>query len=312
MNHRFNQRQIDPRVDMIKAKWDPFKNTDWLMPLLSELSDWRVKMIEIERKLLNESQEFDLTFVADINGLRLENFISQSLNASIEVLNGEVNVEFEEPIKNWNVVGNENTSEEYSSSYSLKKVNKTLKSGEKLNVPSNAYHNVYTMSKEPSCFFYVYVNNTAASVSRLYDKFYKNMMLEFEKKYIKLNNGKHFNETFDELKSWKSYNKTVEECSKNFFKFLEMNNSTLYGLIESGTISNSDNQQSASKNEQAFVASLIKTQRINEIYELFIDKFYSQIQLKLETHGHGIPKKLWKKLYSNLLRFKQRYHYLLL
>ncbi len=310
MNHRFNQRQIDPRVDMVKAKWSHFEATKWLMPLLTELSNWRVKMAEIERKLLNESQEFDLTFVADFNGLKLENFISQSLNASIEVLQGEVNVEFEEAIKDWNVSRIEDTNQGYSTYYRSKKVNKTLKSGEKLHVPSNAYHNVYTISKEPSCFFYVYVNQTAISVTRLYEKFSKNMMTEFEIKYAGLNNGKPFNESYDEMKSWKAYNKTVVACSKNFFKFLELRNTTLNGLIDKKI--NIINNNIDIENEELLVGSLLKAGRINEIYELFVDKFYSQIQVKLETHGHGVVKKLMKKLRNNVLKFKQRYQFMLM
>ena len=96
MNHRFNQRQIDPRVDLATAEWNYFKQTKWIMPLLSELSEWRVKMNKIEKKYESESnQSIDLTFVADFNGLKLENFISNYLNVSIEVLSGRINVEFE-------------------------------------------------------------------------------------------------------------------------------------------------------------------------------------------------------------------------
>lgn len=43
MNHRFNQRQLDPRVNLIEAEWNPFKQTEWIIPLLTELSDWRKK-----------------------------------------------------------------------------------------------------------------------------------------------------------------------------------------------------------------------------------------------------------------------------
>lgn len=48
MNHRFNQRQIDPRVNLLEAKWSPFEQTSWLIPLMTDLSDWRSKMKEIE------------------------------------------------------------------------------------------------------------------------------------------------------------------------------------------------------------------------------------------------------------------------
>jgi vitamin K-dependent gamma-carboxylase len=97
MNQRFNQRQVDPRVDLLKAKWDPFQDTKWIVPLLTELSDWRSKMKEIEKKFRESEtkQDYELTFVADLHGLKLENYISNYLNSSIEVLNGKINVEFD-------------------------------------------------------------------------------------------------------------------------------------------------------------------------------------------------------------------------
>lgn len=102
------------------------------MPLLTELSDWRVKMNEIERQLQEENQEYDLTFVADFNGLKLENYISHSLNASIEVLNGEINVEMESPSLDWDV--ERSVDDKFSTSHAVKKFNRTLKSGQKLQV----------------------------------------------------------------------------------------------------------------------------------------------------------------------------------
>jgi vitamin K-dependent gamma-carboxylase len=93
MNHRFHQRQIDPKVDLTQAKWSPFEETRWLMPLLTNLSDWRTKMKDIEIKMGKIDRNLDITFVADFPGLMLENYISNDLNATIEVLNGQINVE---------------------------------------------------------------------------------------------------------------------------------------------------------------------------------------------------------------------------
>jgi vitamin K-dependent gamma-carboxylase len=101
MNHRFNQRQIDPRVDLLKAKWSPWEETSWLMPLMTNLSDWRTKMTEIEDKYKKLNEFVDLTFVADVKGLRLENFVTQHLNATVEVLNGRINLEIVEQNKNY-------------------------------------------------------------------------------------------------------------------------------------------------------------------------------------------------------------------
>ncbi len=50
------------------------------------MKDIEIKMGKIDRNL-------DITFVADFPGLMLENYISNDLNATIEVLNGQINVE---------------------------------------------------------------------------------------------------------------------------------------------------------------------------------------------------------------------------
>ena len=123
MNHRFNQRQIDPRVDLFKAEWSPFKTTEWTIPLMTDLSSWRDKMKEIEDKFQKNDKIYDLTFVADLNGLKLENFISSYLNSSIEVINGRVNVELEEELES-----------EKSKKKKIFRKNVTLNVGDKLQV----------------------------------------------------------------------------------------------------------------------------------------------------------------------------------
>lgn len=124
------------------------------------------------------------------------------------------------------------------------------------------------------------------------------MLNEFQKKYAKINSGKQFNETYDEPKAWRAYNRTVTHCSKNFLKILN------FSVNE---MANGNNTAPVGKDtERAFVEYLIETQKLNEIYELFVEKFYSQIQIQLETHGHSVFRKLQRKLYNNLSRFKQR------
>jgi len=41
------------------------------MPLLTELSSWRSKLTEIEKKFQIDHKDFDLTFVADFYGLKV-------------------------------------------------------------------------------------------------------------------------------------------------------------------------------------------------------------------------------------------------
>jgi vitamin K-dependent gamma-carboxylase len=120
MNGRFNQRQIDPRIDLLSpdVKWSPFQDTSWLQPLLTNLSDWRTRMTQIENELSTKDQNVLVTFVADFPGLFLENYIPHDLNTTIEVLEGEITVEM----------------------LSLKK-NVTLNVGQNITVPSGDYHN---------------------------------------------------------------------------------------------------------------------------------------------------------------------------
>ncbi|XP_077999053.1 vitamin K-dependent gamma-carboxylase-like [Glandiceps talaboti] len=135
MNQRFQQRVWDPRVDLVKADWSPFKSVPFLLPLLVELSPWRSKLEEIEHSL---DLDTDVVFVADFPGLFLENFVSEDLqNTSVQVLNGEVIVNIE--------VNNTNT---------------TLSEGAKMQLPAGEYHTIFTVSDTPSCYMYVYVNTT--------------------------------------------------------------------------------------------------------------------------------------------------------
>lgn len=116
-------RIFDPRVDIVKADWSPFRPNSWLMPLLVDLSPWRTKFQEIEGSLDNQTE---IVFIADfpgcrallvligccvhhlrltgfhVSGLHLENFVSQDLgNTSIQVLQGRVKVEVVEEKKNY-------------------------------------------------------------------------------------------------------------------------------------------------------------------------------------------------------------------
>jgi vitamin K-dependent gamma-carboxylase len=68
LNGRFQQRLIDPRVNLLEAEWSPFRPTRWLMPLLTELSAWRQKLNQLERTVFNWSDESRVAFVADFPG----------------------------------------------------------------------------------------------------------------------------------------------------------------------------------------------------------------------------------------------------
>ena len=71
LNGRFQQRLIDPRVNLLEAEWSPFRPTQWLMPLLTELSAWRQKLNQLERTVFNWSDESRVAFVADFPGKKM-------------------------------------------------------------------------------------------------------------------------------------------------------------------------------------------------------------------------------------------------
>lgn len=69
LNGRFQQRLVDPRVDLLEADWSPWRPTPWIMPLLSELSPWRGELARIERELrLSAGPNASVLFVADFPG----------------------------------------------------------------------------------------------------------------------------------------------------------------------------------------------------------------------------------------------------
>lgn len=139
MNRRFQQRMFDPHLDILQAEWHPFKDTPWVMPLLIDLSDWRMKLRDIRRDSLNGTNYTDIAFVADFPGLRLENYVQPDLtNTTLTVLNGKVIVELVDDNKNI-----------------------TLGVNETAQIPPGKFHNVLTISETPSCYMYIYVNTTA-------------------------------------------------------------------------------------------------------------------------------------------------------
>ncbi|NWI75992.1 VKGC carboxylase, partial [Dryoscopus gambensis] len=141
INERFQQRLVDPRVDLVCAPWSPWTPTPWLLPLLVDLSPWRQQLQELEAQLDGHT---DAVFIADFPGLYLENFVSEDLgNTSLRVLRGKVLVELVE-----------------------QQQNHSLQEGEGMQLPAGQYHKVHTVSPEPSCYMYLYVNTTALQLEQ--------------------------------------------------------------------------------------------------------------------------------------------------
>ena len=61
-------RAVDPSVNMVTAEWNIFQPTQWMMPLLDQLSDWRGQLADIEKSLHTTSDQMDVVFISDFPG----------------------------------------------------------------------------------------------------------------------------------------------------------------------------------------------------------------------------------------------------
>ena len=92
MNRRFQQRFVDPTVDMATAPWSPLTASPWLKPLLTELTPWREKFKEIHQGLREKSNFTDVVFIADFPQLHLDNYIAEEINTTLTLLHGKLEV----------------------------------------------------------------------------------------------------------------------------------------------------------------------------------------------------------------------------
>jgi len=140
MNKRFHQRTYDPNVDIVQSNWRPFEKPSYTLPLMYALDDMRNTIKEKTKDVAMEDQFTEVTFIADFPGLFLENFLHEDFkNTTITLIQGDVTVEFPDD--------EERAAEK-------------LKEGEALYLPPNQFHNVHTNGDSPSCYMYVYENNT--------------------------------------------------------------------------------------------------------------------------------------------------------
>lgn len=69
LNGRFTQRMFDPKVDLLKVSWSPFKPVSFLMPLLDEALDWRSTLQDIKTDVHSWNNYSDVIFSADFPGI---------------------------------------------------------------------------------------------------------------------------------------------------------------------------------------------------------------------------------------------------
>ncbi|XP_039963538.1 vitamin K-dependent gamma-carboxylase [Bactrocera tryoni] len=138
MNGRFQQRVYDPRVDLLKAEWSPFKPTSWSLPLLNELNYMRPKLKLMTDEVMAWSNYSDVIFVADFPGLTLDNYISTDLtNVTLTILAGNVRYK----------------SDDEDEAY-------FLTAGKSFGLQSGETHHITTIGLKPSSYLYTFMNKT--------------------------------------------------------------------------------------------------------------------------------------------------------
>ncbi|XP_046820051.1 vitamin K-dependent gamma-carboxylase [Vespa crabro] len=138
LNGRFQQRIFDPNVDMLTVDWHPFKHVSFVMPLLTQYNSYRYKMNDIQRDVYSWSNYTDVLFVADFPSMSLENYINSDFtNVSLTVLEGEV---------------------AYNEENQMESV--TLKKGLSVDVKTEKFHRIKTITPYPACYMYTYTNQT--------------------------------------------------------------------------------------------------------------------------------------------------------
>ncbi|XP_064457800.1 vitamin K-dependent gamma-carboxylase-like [Ornithodoros turicata] len=139
LNGRFAQRMYDPTVDILKASWSPFKEVSWVLPVLTNLNDWRFDFEKIMKEVTNDStlSNVNVEFVADFPGFSLVNYLDDKFqNVSLKVLSGTVSFRTQ--------------SDE---------VETVLQRGDAITVPTSEYHKVTPLKHSIACYVYVFTDN---------------------------------------------------------------------------------------------------------------------------------------------------------
>ncbi|XP_063701219.1 vitamin K-dependent gamma-carboxylase [Culicoides brevitarsis] len=143
MNGRFQQRFYNPYQDMVKAKWSPFAKTDWVLPIITEMTSMRPEMKRIEQSVLGWSNFTDLLFIADFPGFHMEHYMPRELdNVTLTVLQGAVKHE-----------------QEHSSKVSI------ITKGKSIPLKTEIFHKIQVISKTPSSYIFTFVNQTMAKMA---------------------------------------------------------------------------------------------------------------------------------------------------
>merc|ERR1711981_976277 len=140
MNKRFNQRVYKSDINILESGWKWNEKPVYTLPLLSGYDDWRPRIKNMTKNMMNQSEYTEVTFIADFPGMYLENFLNADLgNTTIEVLGGHIKVEL--------VDQEEGKFTE-------------LTVGDRKALPADEFHNVHVIGDNPACYMYIYENTT--------------------------------------------------------------------------------------------------------------------------------------------------------
>uniref|UniRef100_A0A336LF99 CSON010306 protein n=1 Tax=Culicoides sonorensis TaxID=179676 RepID=A0A336LF99_CULSO len=144
MNGRFQQRFYNPYTDLVKANWNPFKQTDWVLPLLSDFTEMRPEMNRLEKSVLAWSNFTDLLFIADFSGFHMDHYIPKDLdNVTLTVLYGTIK----------------------HKSQNSSKISVVTK-GKSIPIQKELFHKIEVVSKTPASYMFTYVNETMARLAQ--------------------------------------------------------------------------------------------------------------------------------------------------
>ena len=132
MNKRYQQRFVDPNMDLTTAPWSPYVDTPWLLPCLFDYDNQREELDEIAEKYAKEDKE--VVFVADFPQMSLEHYVNGTETEStiLLLMHGQIEIQFENG-ETYFVPKNQNVS-----------------------LPLNQTHIIKTLGNEPSRYMYTY------------------------------------------------------------------------------------------------------------------------------------------------------------
>jgi len=202
MNKRFHQRTYNPQIDIVKSNWNPFQKPSYTLPLLYENDDMRDIIKDKSKDAVMDDPFTEVTFISDFPGMFLENFLNEDFkNTTIELLKGQIEISFPD----------DETRE-------ILKV----ELNQKVTLPPNQFHNVHTVGSEPSCYMYVFENNTHRAYVNEWEKFkekWENEIADNEKdSYVPANEQENkFIQDYNDDKEAKEIRQSYNETSK-FYK----------------------------------------------------------------------------------------------